>query len=51
VKKALLLTTESNDHSCYRTLMNALQIARFTWILVGNGFHGCKILWAYPEFS
>ena len=51
MKKTRLLTTESNDHSYYRTLMKALKIGLFTWILVGNGSHAYKILWALPEFS
>jgi len=31
--------------------MRGLKIAQFTWILVGNGSHAYKVLWAPPEFS
>jgi len=31
--------------------MRALKTAQFVWILVGNGYHAYKILWAPPEFS
>ena len=44
-EKTWLHSTETNDHSCYRTFMNSVKNSQFTWIFVGNRSHAYKI-WA-----